>query len=45
MSREELSNAYGQIMFPLSQVLNQQEPPEIYFGSFSDDKNGLTEID
>ena len=44
MGREELSNDYGQIKFSLSQVLNQQEPPEIYFGSLSDNKNGLTKI-
>jgi len=43
MDREELSNAYGQIMYSLSQVLNQQEPPEIHFGSLSDDKKRLDE--
>jgi len=44
MGHEELSSDYGQFMFSLLQFLNQQEPPEIYFGSLSDDKNGLTKI-
>jgi len=43
MDREELSNTYGQIMFSLSQVLNQQQPLEMYFESLSDDKKRFDE--
>ena len=43
MGREEFLNAYGQIIFSLSQVLNQQKLPDIYFGFFSDDKKRFDE--
>ena len=41
MSRGEVLSAYRQIVFSVSKVLSQQEPPEIYRGSFGDDEKEL----
>ena len=43
MSRGEVLNAYREISLSVSKVLSQQEPPEIYRGSFGNDEKEFNE--